>query len=597
MYLMEKIAVIDFGGQYAHLIANRIRRLGVYSEVIPPTSSLEDTEQFSGLVFSGGPASVYASDIPEFNAELISAVMPILGICYGHQLICRHLAGEVTRGKVHEFGPSTFTADTTHPLLKDVSPNSKVWMSHGDEVSQLPEDFTSIGSTSDCRNAAVACDDLKIYGLQFHPEVTHTEEGIRILDNFINLCKVQRKWNMKRYFQILEERVNEQCKGKKVFLLVSGGVDSTVAFALLNKILGPDQVIGLHIDNGLMRKNESSDIIDYMKKEGFNNLIFCDATDTFLSRLQGKIAPEEKRNIIGATFIEVLKERAASLKQDGENLILAQGTTYPDTIESGGTKNAATIKTHHNRVLEALNMLEKGTLIEPLAELYKDEVRELGETLGIPAELIWRHPFPGPGLGVRLLCHTGEVQPVEETATAALQPILKKYNTDGIILPINSVGVQGDSRTYAHPCLLYIEPNWVKCEQISTDITNNIRDINRVIIEIGSVSREHKMVQTFCDKNNLEFLRQADDICTQMLFENNLYRDIWQMPVVLLPLQANGKPIIVMRPIYSAEAMTADFAKIDANLLKKLWQQLESIGTGALWYDITPKPPGTIEWE
>jgi GMP synthase (glutamine-hydrolysing) len=603
---MDKIAVIDFGGQYAHLIANRIRRLKVFSEILPPTTPVSELDH-KGLIFSGGPSSVYAPDQPKFNPGLLNSGVPLLGICYGHQLICLHSRSQVTRGKVHEFGASLLKADISHPLFQGRPEQTRVWMSHGDEVTRLPEDFYRIGTTSDCTYAAVANDNTHTYGLQFHPEVTHTEEGNAIFDNFLDICEADREWDMEHYYQTLKERVKEKCGNKKVFLLVSGGVDSTVTFALLNNILGPENVLGLHIDNGLMRKNESSDVLEYMKTQGFDNLTLCDAGEQFLEQLKGVTSPERKRKIIGDLFIDVMNQEIAKLNMDSGSWLMAQGTTYPDTIESGGTKHAAVIKTHHNRVPVILELLEKGMIIEPVAELYKDEIRALGTSLGLPDKLVWRHPFPGPGLGVRLLCRDDEEILVKEELDYKVSRIMEQtiieyqvlpIKSSGKVFPIKSVGVQGDSRTYAHPCLLRGIKDWDLCEKFSTEMTNNIRDINRIVLEIDCEPEgEYSLVPLYCEKPRLDFLREADAICTEALIEYNLYRDIWQMPVVLLPITKNQKPVIVMRPINSAEAMTASFAQIDFDILSKIWAKLQTLGAGALWYDITHKPPGTIEWE
>ncbi len=288
---MEKIGVVDFGGQYTHLIARRIRQLGVYSEVLSSQSSAEQIQGFAGFIFSGGPSSVYDNNAPTCSDALLNAGQPILGICYGHQLISHKLGGEVKRGLVPEFGPAEFHPLANHPLFQDLSPASTVWMSHGDEVVVLPGGFQRIGSTADCEMAAVANEERKIFGLQFHPEVTHSVEGLKLFKNFLKICGCSFTWKISEYIASLENKLRDQCHGKKVFLLVSGGVDSTVAFALLNRALGPERVLGLHIDNGLMRKNESADVLDFMHREGFHNLKVRDATADFLSALKGLHAP------------------------------------------------------------------------------------------------------------------------------------------------------------------------------------------------------------------------------------------------------------------------------------------------------------------
>lgn len=595
---MDKIAVLDFGGQYAHLIANRVRRLGVYTEILQPSVDIKELEGFKGIIYSGGPSSVYDDDAPAYNENILALNIPKLGICYGHQLISNQCGGRITPGKVKEYGVADLKIISENsPLLKDIPKKSPMWMSHGDMVSKIPDGFKAIAITDDCSSAAVSNRTEKIYGIQFHPEVTHSKFGMKLLENFIDICECERTWDMKSYLQEITHSIKESCQNKKVFLLVSGGVDSTVAFVLLNKILGKDRVLGLHIDNGMMRLNESADVMDFLHKADMENLIIANASDTFLKNLEKKIVPEEKRKIIGDTFLQIKDEEIARLELNPKEWILAQGTIYPDTIESGGTDNAEVIKTHHNRVEAIMDLLEKGEIIEPLSGLYKDEVRMLGAELKIPHELLWRHPFPGPGLGVRLLCSDASEKAIENSKE--LKNYLITNNLEGNILPIQSVGVQGDGRTYAHPFLLKTNCDWSICETHSTAITNRFTEINRSIYQIAAVSDEApKLVPQYCEKINLDQLRIFDDICTKFLKIHNLYNDIWQMPVVLLPLRVNQKPVVVMRPINSSEAMTANFAEIDQELLRKdLWPSLEAVGAGALYYDITHKPPGTIEWE
>jgi GMP synthase (glutamine-hydrolysing) len=595
--MKDKIAVLDFGGQYAHLIANRVRRLGVFTEILHPTDPVESFSEFKGIIFSGGPSSVYAADCPEFNRQLLDIPVPKLGICYGHQLINHCLGGEVTPGTVKEYGVATLQlVETDHPLLQGIPARSAMWMSHGDRVSRPAPGFRTIASTDDCREAAVADDTRQVYGIQFHPEVTHSVFGNQLLKNFIAICACETSWNTASYLAELQEKIRTQVGDKNVFLLVSGGVDSTVAFVLLNKILGKDRVLGLHIDNGLMRFNESDAVEEFLAREQMDNMKVADASELFLRNLTGVSVPEEKRKIIGDTFLDVKDQEIEKLDLDPEHWLLAQGTIYPDTIESGGTKNADVIKTHHNRVAAIMELLEQGKIIEPLADLYKDEVRALGEELGIPKPLVWRHPFPGPGLGVRLLCNDS---PTGFPATDPnLDAFLAERNLAGKILPIKSVGVQGDARTYAHPFALQSAMPWKSCEALSTTITNRFASVNRVIYQAGPESPvDFQVRELFCTREPLDFLRKVDDICTAFLMEHALYDVIWQMPVVLLPLLVSGKPVIVIRPVCSSEAMTANFYEMDQALLGELWRRLEANGVGALLYDVTHKPPATIEWE
>jgi GMP synthase (glutamine-hydrolysing) len=598
---MEKIAVVDFGGQYTHLIARRIRQLGVYSEVVPSHVKPGELGGYKGIILSGGPASVYAPGAPSCDPGLFTLGLPVLGLCYGHQLMSRTLGGEVKRGLVHEFGPAALAPEAGHPLFKNVSGASVVWMSHGDEVSALPAGFRTIGSTADCVQAAVGDDARRFYGLQFHPEVTHSTEGEAMLRNFLELCGCSFGWNMDHYVQSLEERLRAQCAGKKVFLLVSGGVDSTVAFELLNRALGPDRVLGLHIDNGLMRKGESAEVLDFMRAQGFDNLRIKDAADRFLENLRGVIEPEAKRKIIGETFLHVKDAALAELDLNPEEWMLAQGTIYPDTIESGGTAHAAVIKTHHNRVQGILDLMALGRVVEPLAELYKDEVRELGRRLDIPAPLLDRHPFPGPGLGVRLLCSDGRGDPAAAADTAAIPGLLAARGLTGEILPIKSVGVQGDARTYAHPGLIRFASaagrDWKVADEIATMVLNRVRAVNRIVLETHAVDGAYAPVARSCDRAGLDLLRDADALCTAALKRADLYAAVWQMPVVLLPLTKGGGPVFVLRPVSSSEAMTARFAELPFPVLDKLWEDLKGLGAGALLYDVTHKPPGTIEWE
>jgi len=595
---LDKIAVLDFGGQYAHLIANRVRRLGVFTEILSPESPVASTKDFKGIIFSGGPSSVYAENAPKYNPELIHSNLPKLGICYGHQLICRELGGEVTPGQIKEYGVSNLEVVLKdNPLFRDLPEISPMWMSHGDQVSALPEGFEISAQTSDCPIAAVSNDNKKIYGIQFHPEVTHSQYGSKVLENFLDICSCSRDWSMNNYMELVAQSIQSKVADRKVFLLVSGGVDSTVAFVLLNKILGPERVLGLHIDNGMMRLAESEKVMEFLQKEGLENLHIAHAQEYFLQQLKNISAPEEKREIIGDAFLEIKNREVEKLQLKPEEWLLAQGTIYPDTIESGGTDNADIIKTHHNRVAAVLELMEKGMVLEPLSDLYKDEVRLLGEELGIPRELLWRHPFPGPGLGVRLLCSDGEIPQI--AGNEDLDLWCEEKGIHGILLPIRSVGVQGDARTYAHPFLLESKLEWNECEQYSTALTNRFTAINRVVWQVGAVSETRpQLVKQFCTQKELDLLRTFDDIATNFLWEHDLYNDIWQMPVVLLPLQVDEKPVVVLRPVNSSEAMTASFARIGQALLRaELWPALEKAGAGALYYDVTHKPPGTIEWE
>ncbi len=358
--------------------------------------------------------------------------------------------------------------------------------------------------------------------------------------------------------------------------------------------------MGLHIDNGLMRHNESADILEYLKGHGFDNLKIEDATDDFLNALRGVTDPEEKRRVIGRMFIDVKDRVFAGLSLDPEEWLLAQGTIYPDTIESAGTRHADRIKTHHNRVDAVLELIKRGLVIEPLAQLYKDEVRDLGEALDLPTRLVWRHPFPGPGLGVRVLCSDGAAVVPDADATAQVAALASAAGYQSAILPVRSVGVQGDGRTYAHPALLAGSEDWDGIEQLSTRITNAVRSVNRVVFSLtGDPSYPYRLIAATITRERLAALRAVDRIVTEALFSSGEYDAVWQMPVVLLPLvNERGDECVVLRPIASQEAMTARFLPLRRETLGAIIEKARTIpGIGDLFIDVTNKPPATIEWE
>ena len=595
------IIVLDFGGQYAHLIANRIRRLQVYAEIRSPQLAPEELGGFDGLILSGGPASVYAADQPLYNPALLDLGMPMLGLCYGHQLICQHFSGEVAPSDTMEYGAARLRVKKARGVLAGLASSEAVWMSHRDSVVALPEGFEVLGETEDCPVAAMGNEAERIYGLQFHPEVTHTTSGLRILENFIDICGCERAWTMEHFIAESMAQIKEQTAGRKVFLLVSGGVDSTVSFLLLNQALGEERVLGLHIDNGLMRHNETALVSRLMQESGFANLEVVDASADFLGVLEGVADPEEKRRRIGEEFIRV-RDRALEVRDlDPEEWLLGQGTLYTDTIESGGTHNAEVIKTHHNRVAVIEKLLAAGKVIEPLAQLYKDEVRELGEKMGLPHHLVWRHPFPGPGLGVRVLCSDGEDVPAADgLVEARVGEIGQKFGLEAQILPLRSVGVQGDGRTYAQPVVVAGEGDWSRLEEVSTELTNAVPEINRVVYLLAPAKRAAQQLKKgYLTRDRLDLLRQADDLVMAALERHELMQEVTQMPTVLVPLSSDGlQESIVLRPISTDDFMTARFSQLPRAFVGEVVEGLLALrGIEAVFYDITHKPPGTVEWE
>ena len=596
------IVILDFGGQYAHLIANRIRRLRVHAEIRSPATAVADLQDADGLILSGGPASVYDPEAPAYNPDILAMGKPMLGLCYGHQLLCHRLGGQVEMGATHEFGAAYLHVAKAEGVLAGLDARERVWMSHRDHVAALPPGFAVLGATEDCPVAAMGDPERKIYGLQFHPEVTHTVRGMDILDNFVALCGAERNWTMERYTEETIERLQEQAQGRNVFLFVSGGVDSSVAFLLLNRALGAERVLGLHIDNGFMREGETALVERLMKGAGLDNLEVVDASAEFLAATAGIADPEEKRRRIGEEFIRVRDRALAALALDPDEWLLGQGTLYTDTIESGGTENAAVIKTHHNRVGVIDQLLAEGKVVEPLDQLYKDEARTLGETLGLPHHLVWRHPFPGPGLAVRALCSDG---PSAETKArgAELVEAQKVAATFGLVLdvlPLCSVGVQGDSRTYAHPAVVTGQREWKTLEALSTELTNNFPSINRVIYLLGPTPRPQQNLKAgYLTRDRLDLLRRADAISMEALERHGLMEEVTQMPTVLLPLSSDGvQESVVLRPIATSDFMTARFCPLPQAFLDDVCERLLALaGIEAVFYDITHKPPGTVEWE
>ena len=595
------IVVLDFGGQYAHLIANRIRRLRVHAEIRSPDTAAADLQDADGLILSGGPASVYDPEAPAYNPKILAMGKPMLGLCYGHQLLCHRLGGQVEMGETYEFGAAYLHVHKAEGVLAGLDARERVWMSHRDHVAALPPGFAVLGATEDCPVAAMGDAERKIYGLQFHPEVTHTVRGMDILDNFAALCGAERSWTMERYTEQVIERIQQQAKGRNVFLFVSGGVDSSVAFLLLNRALGAERVLGLHIDNGFMREGETALVERLMKGAGLHNLEVVDASAEFLAATEGIADPEEKRLRIGEEFIRVRDRALAALALDPDEWLLGQGTLYTDTIESGGTENAAVIKTHHNRVGVIDQLLAEGKVVEPLDQLYKDEARTLGETLSLPHHLVWRHPFPGPGLAVRVLCSEGpSAENLAFETVAEAQKVAATFGLALDVLPLRSVGVQGDARTYAHPAVVSGQSEWKTLEALSTELTNNFPSINRVIYLLGPIPRPQQSLKAgYLTRDRLDLLRRADAISMEALERHGLMEEVTQMPTVLLPLSSDGvQESVVLRPIATSDFMTARFCTLPQAFLDDVRERLLALaGIEAVFYDITHKPPGTVEWE
>lgn len=621
-----KIVVLDFGSQYAHLIAKRFRMMGYYSEIALPSAGLETFKNAKGIVLSGGPSSIYDKNAPEFNSEILKLDIPILGLCYGHYVLQTGYNGKAQKALVGEFGFATLelNQNVKCPLFEEIASPQQVWMSHQDAVVKPGDGFETVGSTKDCEFAALQNLEKKRFSLQFHCEVKDTPCGNKILENFAKFCGMEKNWDQDTVLNHIIDSIKNQADDKNVLLFLSGGVDSTVAFALLNKALGQKRVLGLHIDNGFMRKNESKKVEEAYKNHGFSNFIVEDASKTFLKAVENLTDPQKKRMAIGENFITVRNEVVAKQKFDENKWLLAQGTLYPDIIESGGTKNSNVIKTHHNRVDGIQKLIEKGLIIEPLKDLYKDEVRAIGKKLGLEDELVMRHPFPGPGLSINVLCSNGTMtdndkeefkKAQEEISKVQLGMFCEKCseNLEKYILPVKSVGVQGDFRTYRFPSVIsfaktengfyHLPKKWEKLEAASSQITNSASFINRTIIRLWqnpSVKDEAlKLQEGYCTKYRLDQTRDADDIVLTALHKSGWYNKIFQHLTINLPYASSKERCsFVLRPLCSEDVMTARFAQLPQNLLMDIVQEISKLPyVDAIFFDLTNKPPATFGWE
>ncbi len=509
---MDKILILDFGSQYTQLIARRIRELGVYSEIKPYSISLKSIKEEApkGIILSGGPRSVLEEGAPTLDKEIFNMGIPLLGICYGLQLISYLLGGKVRKAERREYGKAVLKIRSDKGLLKGIRNESVVWMSHGDEVFELPEGFFLTASTATNDVAVIENYEKRIFGIQFHPEVAHTDQGKEILSNFIfNYAESEKSWNLSAFIDRSLEEIRERVGEDKVLCALSGGVDSTVTALLVNRAIG-ENLTCVFVNTGLLRWGEYEEMMKRFKSLTLN-VVGVDASEKFLKSLKGVKDPERKRKIIGRTFIKVFEETAKEL---GKFRFLAQGTTYPDVIESMPQRGpSSTIKSHHN--VGGLPKSIKFKLLEPLRELFKDEVREMGRRLGLDEEFIWQHPFPGPGLAVRI---------------------------------------------------------------------------------VGEVTEER-----------ISLLRRADKILLEEIRDAGIYRDLWQAFCVLLPVKSVGvmgdertyQNVIAIRLVQSVDGMTANWYHADHSLLSKISTRIinEVYGINRVVYDVTTKPPGTIEWE
>ncbi|MCX5815596.1 MAG: glutamine-hydrolyzing GMP synthase [Proteobacteria bacterium] len=512
-YHKETVLILDFGSQYTQLIARKVRELGVYCEIYPYNMSLEKINAFNpkGIILSGGPRSVTEMDAPVCEEEIFALRVPILGICYGLQLMTKFFGGEIDKSIKREYGKAHIFLDDPDGLFKGVKDGDIIWMSHQDRIFHMPEGFKILAHSDNSPYAAIKKTDSKIYGVQFHPEVHHTLKGKRILKNFLyNICKVKGLFSPRSFVELAIEKIRAEVGNNKVLCALSGGVDSSVVATLIHKAIG-DNLLCVFVNNGVLRKNEAEEVLDIFKGKLHINLKYVDAEEKFLATLKGVRDPEKKRKIIGRLFIKIFEQEASGI---GNMQYLAQGTLYPDVIESTSFKGpSATIKSHHN--VGGLPKKMKMKLLEPLRELFKDEVRIVGKELGLTDNIVYRQPFPGPGLAIRI---------------------------------------------------------------------------------IGDVTRER-----------LAILKDADNIVREEVERNEKFRHIWQSFAILIPVNTVGvmgdertyANVVALRIVESEDAMTADWARIPYEVLDTVARRIinEVPGVNRVVYDISSKPPSTIEWE
>jgi len=616
----KKVAILDAGAQYGKVIDRRVRELAVESDLLPLNTSSTILERYGAIIISGGPESVYGENAPEYDPDLFTLKIPVLGICYGMQLMNFVLGGTVLKKSIREDGPSAIEVETGSLLFAGLEKHQQVLMTHGDSIDEVASSF-SVNAMSGELIAGIEDSVRKFYGVQFHPEVDLTENGVRILSNFLfKIAHLDASYTMEDRELKAIKYIQEKIGQNYALVLVSGGVDSAVSAALVTKALGQDKVYAIYIDTGFMRQDESSEVKSALEKAGLK-LIVVDAQGTFhqaQTEINGQLSstlntttdPETKRKIIGDTFMRVAEQAVQDLQLSEEDVFLVQGTLRPDLIESASTsisKVAEVIKTHHNDTALVRKLRDLGKVIEPLADYHKDEVRELGESLGLPEEIVWRQPFPGPGLAIRLLCAT------EAYITSDFEKInheLAEFSTNLhrlTLLPVRTVGVQGDGRSYSYLAAISGKADWAVLEKMAQAVPRKIHQVNRVVYVFGDKIEAPvtAITTTFLTTETLAQLRLADRIVNTILFQHNLLRKISQVPVVLFPVSfgVEGNRSIGIRTLITKDFMTGMPAlpgkDMPVEVLQEMVNQILNTvpGISRVVYDLTSKPPGTTEWE